>query len=265
MSFGDLLLPPSHKPGQKHPLVIVQYNIRGFLRGSTGDEYPLHLLAANGFAVLGYQRPQSVSFNTLTATMDDNHKLNVKDWADRKRAFSALESAVDAAIVTGAVDADRIGITGLSDGASTTCYALINSTRYKAAAISSGCEDPVGVTYAGPAFVSSMRSWNYPPAGEASRQFWAPISLAVSADRVSAPILALRAQCKPIEMYVFPNEFHNKWQPIHRDAVYRRTVSWFDYWLRDKRDPERSAETARWDLLRAGRVCDMNSGQKWRR
>lgn len=44
--YGDLVLPPDHRPGQRHPLVIVQYRTRGFLRGAIGDQYPIQVFAA---------------------------------------------------------------------------------------------------------------------------------------------------------------------------------------------------------------------------
>jgi len=56
-SFADLVLPPDHKPGAKHPLIVVQYISHGFLRGGTGDEFPIQLFAAKGFAVLSFARP----------------------------------------------------------------------------------------------------------------------------------------------------------------------------------------------------------------
>src|SRR3546814_2311142 len=45
-SFGDLVLPVEYKPGTRYPLVIVQYESSGFLRGGTGDEYPIQDFAS---------------------------------------------------------------------------------------------------------------------------------------------------------------------------------------------------------------------------
>ena len=42
----------------------------------------------------------------------------------------------------------------------------------------------------------------------------------------------------PVEMYVYPNAFHIKHQPIHRYNVYRRNVQWMQYWLQGKRAPD---------------------------
>src|SRR3546814_5155407 len=50
-------MPAPSRPSKPYPLVVVQYDTRGFLRGGTGDEYPIQALAASGFAVLSVSRP----------------------------------------------------------------------------------------------------------------------------------------------------------------------------------------------------------------
>jgi dipeptidyl aminopeptidase/acylaminoacyl peptidase len=61
--FGDLVLPPGLTGRQRLPLVVVQYITRGFLRGGTGDEVPIQLLAAQGFAVLSVQNPLRIGYD----------------------------------------------------------------------------------------------------------------------------------------------------------------------------------------------------------
>jgi len=130
-SFADLVLPPDHRPGQQHPLVVVQYTSDGFLRGGTGDEVPIHPLANRGFAVLSFDRP-TFSAAALTATSEEELvRANRADWIDRRRVQSSLEIALELAIETGAVDAGRMGISGFSDGGSTVQWALINSDLSK--------------------------------------------------------------------------------------------------------------------------------------
>lgn len=272
VSFADLVLPPDHRSGERHPLVIVQYNSRGFLRGGTGDEYPIYLLAQRGFAVLSYQRPQSFAFGSDTPDFQAFQRLNVKNWADRRRAFTALDSAIDAAVARGVVDPDRIGITGLSEGASNVQWALLNSSRFRAAAISGCCEDPDSVTYgAGLAFQDDIRAFGYPLPGPAADAFWRPFSLALNARHMHTPLLiqasdrefraaletvgSLRDAHDPVEMFVFPDEYHLKWQPAHRLAIYDRALDWFDFWLRGHVDPDpaKAQLYARWHALAAAR------------
>ncbi len=269
-TFADLVLPPGHRPGERHPMIVVQYQSRGFLRGGVGDEYPVHLFAANGYAVLSYQRPMAFADGYKARDLNEFQRINTSGFADRRRVFTALEAAVDGAIATGTVDADRLGITGLSEGASSAIWAILATPRYRAAAISSCCEDPYPSFYSnGPAYARDMKRWGYPLPDEDRDGFWRTFSLALGADRVAAPLLlqmsdqefrfalqavgSLKDAGKPVELYVFPNEFHNKWQPEHRAAIYARAIDWFDFWLRGRVDPApgKAPQYARWQAMRS--------------
>lgn len=271
-TFGDVAFPPGYKSGRL-PLLITQYTSRGFLRGGTGDEYPVHLLAAHGFAVMSFERPADFA-TTIPglATYDAIEAANAKGWADRRSVLLAIEAGIALLVDKGLVDPTRVGITGLSDGATMARFALINSRAFAAASISTCCIDPnTTMTYGGPAWAASLRGIGYPPLHDAAPDFWAPISSAVSAARISAPLLmqlsddeyllgletysALRDLDKPVEMYVFPDEHHAKFQPRHRLAIYKRNVAWFDFWLRGVEDQGYApAEYARWRALAAARL-----------
>jgi dipeptidyl aminopeptidase/acylaminoacyl peptidase len=267
-TYGDLVLPPDHRPGERDPLVIVQYTSRGFLRGGTGDEVPIQLLAAHGFAVLSFQRPAMLVAAARARDLAGVQRVNIAGLAERRMIFAALNAGVDAAVATGAVDPARIGITGLSDGAVTTQFALLHSRRFKAAAIGSCCDDPSGMIVAGLSYRDALLSWRYPRAGSAAGAFWEPYSLAANAGRMKSPLLiqvsdgeyrlaletysALQLHRAPVEMYVYPDEHHVKWHPAHRLAGYERYVAWFDFWLRDKlpSEPRALAEARRWQRMR---------------
>jgi dipeptidyl aminopeptidase/acylaminoacyl peptidase len=184
--FGDLILPPGYKAGQRLPLLVVQYITRGFLRGGTGDEYPIQLFAARGYAVLSVQEPpsfyQSLPFGTWHDFSEAEFE-NMKDWRDRRSIFSSLVAGIRAAEKLRVVDPDRIGLTGLSDGATTAQFALVNSHLFAAAAISSCCVDaqPMMI-YGGSRLARDRRAKGYGEAtreGEAfncpTRSFWEPL------------------------------------------------------------------------------------------
>lgn len=271
-AWGDLALPPGYEPGAKLPLVVVQYHSDGFLRGGTGDEYPVHLFAARGYAVLSFERPPNyASLVPSIRTYDEANAANAKDWADRRSVLSALETGVRKVIAAGIADPARIGITGMSDGSTTVRFALINTDLFAAAAVSTCCMDPNTVmTYGGIAWAADLQSEGYPRATRPAPEFWRPFSAAVNAERLRVPTLmqlsdseallgletftALRDFGQPVDLYVFPDEYHYKWQPAHRRAIYERAIDWFDYWLRGLRSPspERAPELSRWDALREG-------------
>lgn len=267
--FGDLVLPPTHRPGEKHPLIVVQYQSRGLLRGGTGDEYPIFWFAARGYAVLSLQRPPEIGGLLKTSDQDEFERENIAGWADRRSVFSALRIGIDRAVALGVVDRSRIGLTGLSDGVSTVIHALLNSNMFRAVSISQCCDDEkIQTLYTGLQASSFRARTGYPLPGEERPDFWADHSLAKNVQRLDTAILVqvsqdeyrsaleswsvLRRYAVPVEMYVFPDEHHIKWQPAHRLAIYRRNLAWFDFWLRDVEDssPERHAEILRWRELK---------------
>jgi dipeptidyl aminopeptidase/acylaminoacyl peptidase len=269
-AWGDLVLPPNYRPGARLPLIVVQYHSNGFLRGGTGDEYPIFAFAARGFAVLSVERPDFVAENVPgLKTWDEYNAADNKDWAERRSLLSSVLTGVSMVVDRGIADPKRIGITGLSDGASTARFALINSDVFAAASISSCCVDAeTAMVDAGLAYADFGRTVGYPSLTRPDADFWRPYSLVLNADRIDRPLLlqvsdseiqyalesfsALREQGQPVEMHVFPGEFHLKWQPAHRRGAYERNLDWFAFWLQGREDPDpaKAAQYKRWAALR---------------
>lgn len=265
-SYADLALPPDHKAGQRHPLIVTQYLSQGFLRGSTGDENPIQLFAARGYAVLNFQRPLGhlAPGDALLAKKASNDNL----W-DRRNVQAAIEAGIATAIDLGVIDSMRVGITGLSDGAATAWYGLINSRLFAAAALSGCCDEPGwGDGRLGLGYARMIRDIGYPGVGDPGfDSFWQAYALKLNTSKPSVPLLiqtsdwemrlatdsfyALRRAGWPVEMFVFDDEYHLKTGPKHLAAIYRRTLHWFDYWLRGLRDPDPQwhDQYARWDTL----------------
>ena len=252
-SFGDLVLPPEYRPGERVPLIVVQYRSKGFLRGGTGDEVPIQSFAARGYAVLSFERPEDIASRSRARTEAEYDRLDFANWADRRSVQSSLEGGVQLAVSLGFANPKAVGLTGLSDGAATAQWALVNSDIFRAAAISS-CEDESVMALGGPVLADLYHERGFPRPGPDSGKAWRPYALSSDVARVRAPILlqsadreylatltsvtALQAAGKPVDLYVFPDEYHIKWQPAHRLAVYERTLDWFDFWLRGIEDPD---------------------------
>lgn len=267
-SFADLVLPPDHKPGQKHPLVVVQYTSHGFLRGGTGDEVPIHPLANRGFAVLSFSRPDSIPGDASARTNLELMQNGRREWIDRRHVQSALEEAIGLAIETGAVDPERLGISGFSDGTVTAQWALINSDLFKVASLGSCCEDMNFYTIIpGPRFTRQLRESGMRLFEPGIEDLWRPVSLLLNVERVKVPILiqntdseykggldvvaAYRHYGRPIELYVFEDETHVKWQPAHREAIYERNMEWFEFWLMNRVNcaADRAPQYKRWKAM----------------
>lgn len=271
-SWADLVLPPDHHPGEKHPMVLVQYRSRGFLRGGTGDEVPIQFLAGRGFAVLSFERPMLYGWFQSPKTELGFRQLNHADFMDRRSVLSSMQEAVQQAVATGAVDSAHMGISGFSDGTANTQFALINSKLFSVASLGACCEDQIMQPLeGGPGYERYQRENGYTPFddfSDSSRAFWSAMSLRQNADRLTTPILAQvgdseytmgldveaawRERGNPFELYVFPDDTHWKWQPAHRLAMYDRVSDWFTFWLMHKIDchPDKADQYARWRKMK---------------
>lgn len=222
--------------------------------------YPIQLFAAHDFAVLSYQRLQPYGTVREGGTLKEVERRNREGCTDRRSVQSSIDSVVNEAIASGVIDEERIGIAGLSDAAVATTFALIHSSRFKTAVLSTCCDDRSStMALPGPVSIGVFRNAGVSPATDMVRDYWMPYSLELNAERISTPILmqladmeyvsavptytALLTFSKPVEMYVFPNELHIKWHPAHRLSIYERNIDWFDFWLTGKEDavPEKIA------------------------
>jgi dipeptidyl aminopeptidase/acylaminoacyl peptidase len=266
--FGDVVLPVGYREGKRYPLIVVQYTSRGFLRGGTGDEYPVQLFANRGYAVLNIERPQSPAAPSNAQSYADLDKADLVDLVDRRNVLSATEIAVHKLIASGLVDPQRVGVTGVSDGASSVQFAGLHSSIFSAAAMSNCCWEPAQLALLGPGIARQYRETGWPSLSDAAPNFWANLSWVANVRKLKFPVLMQMADSEfrsamgaytamkevglPVDLFVFPDETHVKWQPAHRLAVYKRSVDWFDFWLNDWRsnDPERQTDIARWEGLR---------------
>ena len=268
--FGHLVLPLDYNPKKTYPLVITQYHSSGFLRGGVGDEYPVHLLAANGIAVLSYQKPFPWELFRIVSDADEmQRRLFTHDQNDWDIGLQSLETGLDEVLATGLIDPKRVGITGLSDGAVKAFHGLVNSSdRYAAASVSGVGWNPILFFTTDFDRRRSLKKWGLQDPYESDSDLWRRISPTHNIREIEAPILLhiadhelinaaqvitmLSEASKPFDAYVFPDEYHAKWQPKHRDAIYRRNVDWFRFWLLGDEDSDQAKATQyeRWRGLR---------------
>jgi dipeptidyl aminopeptidase/acylaminoacyl peptidase len=260
-SFSGLLLRPAKtKPDRPWPLFVTYYVCDGYLRGGTGDEWPLAPLADAGIAALCINKTPSTSkvFDPV---------------ADYRAAQAGIEAAVDRLAAEGLVDPKRVGMGGLSFGSEVTTWMTMHSNRLAAASIAS---TQIEAAYywanaiAGRDTPEMLRqAWGLGAPGE-TPQAWASLSPALNVDRISAPMLVqipeqeyrmipefiakLSRSTTPSEVYAFPNEPHLLIQPRHRAAAYARNLDWFRFWLQGHEDPDpaKVEQYVRWRAM-AGR------------
>jgi dipeptidyl aminopeptidase/acylaminoacyl peptidase len=263
--FGFVIYPPGFDPQQRYPVFIAPYGAPGFRRGDVGDEHPLFVYAANGFVVISSQFP------VPTEPMRREGQAGVRDTYSAERGFPHLTmlaestwNALDTIAARGYVDASRIGIGGLSHGAFVPIYMLQHYDRLSAVALAETGWAQLqyySVTRTG-------RRLNPPLDWPEAAEFWSQIDIADHVEQVEAPLLvnfadreffngwrvprSMEDGKRAFEAYVFPGEYHIKWQPAHRLAIYNRNLDWFRFWLQDLEDPDpsKSEQYQRWHALR---------------
>ncbi|MGB3846803.1 MAG: Atxe2 family lasso peptide isopeptidase [Sphingopyxis sp.] len=242
------------------PVVVQNYHCGGFLKGGTGEELPMLPLVEHGIATL--------CIDPFLAPKPQGPE------ATYQLALDTIETALDELAAKGVIDPARVAISGFSHSSAVALWALRRSKRFKAATIGTGQMSPHHYwsnALPGRGFDNVLREhWNLgSPDDDPDR--WQLLSAVWNVERIATPILMqlpdveaawtaelhtrLKRDGKPVEMIVFPDELHNKYQPRHKLAVYERNLDWFRFWLRGEEDAsaEKSDRYRRWHALRAGR------------
>jgi dipeptidyl aminopeptidase/acylaminoacyl peptidase len=260
--WGHLVLPPNHEPGRRYPLIITTYaDSDEFLRGGVGDEYPIQVFAANGFAVLDFN---SGKFRNKPGDFESAVRM-------LQSPVEGIAAAIEKLADMGIVDPARVGITGLSFGASLVDYSISHTNLFHAAIESGGGAWDPYVYFLGS---DKIRAYGFsmyglgPPEGESAAK-WQRVSTSLNAQRIFSPLLinaadseyiidmqlmtTLRQSKKPVEMFIYAGELHEKNQPKHRYEIYQRNVDWLNFWLKDKEevDPAKGEQYTRWRELRS--------------
>lgn len=278
-AFAHVFYPANYRRGRRYPAIIVQYRSRGFLRGGTGGEYPIHALTARGYVVISADRPEP---RTLASELDagEVERRTELDHSERIMKLSAIEETLDELDRRGLIDPSRIGITGLSDGSETLYWALTHSDRFAAAVSSTPPIDPISwfagsenfrrarreeFSFTGPwrDAVGEWAQWwrQTPPIERAG--FITPPLLMQLADAEALPALPLFARLRederPVELYLYPGEYHLKWRPRHILAAQQRALDWLDFWLQgvERADAAEPLRLERWRAMRARRAETM--------
>jgi dipeptidyl aminopeptidase/acylaminoacyl peptidase len=247
--------------GAPVPLFVTYYSCPGFLRGGVGDEWPLATLAQAGIAAL--------CINQLPGYTMDAVKRH-------GQGLAAVGSAVALLSSQGEIDRRRVGMGGLSFGGAVTLWTATESDLLAAASVANPVVSPNYYLFGsmkGETFLKGLRDMWGLGAPMQTPERWKTLSPAFKLDRIRAPILFQHSEQEYLyaldylvpllrahraELYVFPNEPHQKFQPRHKLAVYERNVDWFRFWLQDYEDavPEKAAQYARWRAMKASLAQD---------
>ncbi len=252
--FTGQFYPARGTAGEAAPLFVNYYQCTGFVRGGVGDEWPFTSLAEHGVAALCINQAPYVR------TPEDRYDA----------AISAVTGAVQLLSARDQVDCTRVGMGGLSLGSEVTLWTMMNSRLLTAASISTPSLSStyyLFASYAGSPLKEMLaRNWRLGTPQETPEK-WHALAPQFHMGNVSAPVLFQMSEQeylsaldyaigmleeKMADMYVFPDEPHQKFQPRHKLAVYQRNLDWFRFWLQSVEDPDPSKKTqyAHWRGMR---------------
>ena len=120
-----IIKPPNFDPKKKYPLIV---NIHGGPMSHFGDRFSLmmQVMAAQGYVVLYVNPRGSTSYGENFGEIIHQHTFPGKDFHD-------IESGVDTLLQRGYIDKNNLFVTGISYGATMTCWIIGNTDRYRAA------------------------------------------------------------------------------------------------------------------------------------
>ena len=248
---GALYLPANYEPGKKYPLLVTIYekrsqNKNGFVNPSETQTPSARMYTSRGYAVLD---PDIV------------YKLNDPGMS----AVWCVVPAVKAAIATGMIDADNVGLWGHSWGGYQTAFLVTQTNIFKSAIAGAALTDMVsmyssvywnsgGTNQA--IFESSQGRFkgnfidNYAayirnsPAFHANKQTTPLILLhndkdgAVDFNQGITHFNTLRQLGKDVILLEYVGENHGLARPVNQKDYAVRQAEWFDHYLQGKPAPE---------------------------
>ena len=131
--YGYLVKPLGYTPGVRYPLIVTTYRSGDyFLRGASGDQNPIQVYAAKGFAVFCFD------MGRLRNIRPGHFEETILEWSS---PTASLESAIDLLNNRGVIDPERVGIAGFSHGEEIAGYAVLHTNLFRAA-IGAALYDP---------------------------------------------------------------------------------------------------------------------------
>lgn len=246
---------PRNESTSPTPLFITYYSCSGFIRGGTGDEWPLAELAQHGISAL------CINYAPLRTDVVERYD----------QALSGIESAIELLASRGHVERSKVGMGGLSLASSITMWVAMKSDLIAAASVASGIVSPTYYLWGsmkGEDFKSGLEAYWKLQQPDKTPEQWRALSPAFNVHNIHAPILFQMPeqeyllaldyaipliQAGRADLYVFPNEPHQKFQPRHKLAANLRNVDWFRFWLQGYEDPaeEKEGVYTHWRKMRS--------------
>jgi dipeptidyl aminopeptidase/acylaminoacyl peptidase len=238
---GLLTMPVGYVAGTKVPMIL---RIHGgpTAQDAHGFDVDRQMFAGHGYAVLQVNYRGSLGRGHAYA------EAISADWGHKE--VLDLMAMVDAAVATGKIDADKLGVGGWSYGGILTDDSIASTTRFKAASSGAGVANLLAF-YGVDQYILQYDNELGPP--WKNPELYIKLSYAFfHADRIKTPTLfmggdmdrnvpvvggeqmyeALKSLNVPAELVVYPGEFHGFTRPSFIKDRYVRWFAWYDKYVK---------------------------------
>jgi dipeptidyl aminopeptidase/acylaminoacyl peptidase len=245
---GWLLGPQQTEPGKKYPMVV---QVHGGPSAAVSPRYVapgeqanpiVRELVAKGYYVF-LPNPRGSYGQGQEFTRANRRDFGGGDLRD-------ILSGIDAVVKAAPVDGERLGVTGHSYGGFMTMWTVTHSQRFKAAVAGAGIAN--WISYYGQ---NGIDQWMVPFFGasayddpaiyraaspiESIKDAKTPTLMYVGERDVETPAVqsqefwhGLRAMNVPSALVIYEGEGHAIRKPDHQRDIRRRTLAWFDSYLK---------------------------------
>ena len=239
---GWLIAPPHVDPAVRHPLVV---NVHGGPSSASSPRWPSRwtaILPTQGYYVL-LPNPRGSYGQGAAFTQGNVKDFGYGDLRD-------ILKGVDAAVAAAPIDPARVGMVGWSYGGFMSMWAVTQTDRFKAAVAGAGIVN--WQSYYGQ---NRIDQWMLPFFGASvydDPAVYAKSSPITFIKNVKTPTLvlhgdrdsevptpqgyefwhALKTLGVPTQLVVYENEGHAVSQPAHLVDIQKRSVEWFDRYLK---------------------------------
>jgi dipeptidyl aminopeptidase/acylaminoacyl peptidase len=241
---GWLVYPRDYRPERRYPMVVSIHGGPAWLRTPNwpGTGFDLALLSSQGYFVF-FPNPRGSYGHGEKFT-----RANVKDFGYGD--LRDILRGVDQVVKTRPVDGQRLGLGGWSYGGYMTMWAVTQTHRFRTAVAGAGIAN--WQSYYGE---NGIDQWMIPYFGASVyddpavyarsspitfiKQVKTPTLILVGERDIECPVPqsfefwhALKTFGVPTQFVVYAGEGHGIGKPEHRRDILRRTVAWYDRYLK---------------------------------
>jgi dipeptidyl aminopeptidase/acylaminoacyl peptidase len=252
---GWLVYPRDYDPQKRYPMVVSIHGGPAWLRTPRwpGEGFDLVLLSSRDYFVF-FPNPRGSYGQGEKFT-----RANVKDfgYGDLRDILRGVDEVVKAR----PVDGSRLGVGGWSYGGYMTMWAVTQTHRFRTAVAGAGLAnwqsyygengiDQWMIPYFGASVYDDPAVYARSSPINFIKQVRTPTLVLVGERDIECPPPqsfefwhALRTLGVPTQLIVYPNEGHGIAQPEHRRDILRRTMAWYDRYLKEPQKEARNTDS----------------------